>query len=120
MFNLNDSVVRAAGRIDVAASLEALEIALEAAIVAEETATAGVSAAVLAVFEEHKGQSINKPAVASLAMQKLGTVPAAFGATSDLINAYIDQNKGANGLFIVRKGKGGGVSLRADAAPKAE
>ena len=115
--NLNESVVRVSGRIDVTASLVALESALEAAIVAEETATAGVSAAVLAVFADYKGTSINKPAVASLAMQKLGTAPGDFGATSDLVNAYIDQNKGDDGLFIVKKGKGGGISLRADAKP---
>jgi hypothetical protein len=120
MFNLNESVVRVSGRIDVAASLEALESALEAAIVAEETATQGVSAAVLGVFADHKGAAINKPAVASLAMQKLGTSPAEYGATKLLIDAYIDQNKGEGGLFKVTKGKGGGVTLRADAAPAAE
>lgn len=116
--DLNKSVVRAGGLIDVVATLAACETLLTAANTEQQEAFAAVGPAVDAVFAANPGASINMPAVASFAIAHMGTSTAKYGETVELVQNYVRANAGDSGKFEIRKGKGGGVRLRT--APSAE
>lgn len=120
MIDLNKLVVRAGGLVDVTATLDAVETALNSANTDAEKAFAAVGPAVDAVFSEHSGAAINMPAVASFALAKLGTAPDKYNETVELVQNYIRSNAGDEGKFEIRKGKGGGVRLRTAPAVAAE
>lgn len=118
--DLNKLVVRADGLVDVSETLEKIEAALSAENAAAEKAFTAVGPAVQAVFAKHPGASINMPAVVSFTLAELGTKPADFAATNELVTNYIRANSVDGGLFEIRKGKGGGVRLRTEPAAAAE
>jgi hypothetical protein len=78
-----------------------------------------IGVAVHSVFDTYKGTSINKPALVSLTMAKLGgTDPNTFALLSERINGYVDSQVNA-GVLNMRKGKGGGFSRASDQPVKA-
>jgi hypothetical protein len=119
--DLNKLVVRAGGLIDVVATLKACETALAGANTEAQEAFAAVGPAVDAVFAKHSAASINMPAIASFAVQEMGTPASKYNETVELVTNYVRANAGEGGKFLIKKGKGGGVSLRAATpAPAAE
>jgi len=114
--DLNKLVVRSGGLVDVTATLKACGEALTAANTEAQEAFAAVGPAVDAVFAKHAGSSINMPAIESFVVAELGTSPAKYKETAELVSNYVRANAGENGKFEIRKGKGGGVRLRATAA----
>jgi hypothetical protein len=81
-----------------------------------------VKDAILAVFAKYKGTNLNKPALASFAMQGLDSNPSNYSAYQEGIDQFLlPIEKGGNvgtresgALIGMRKGVGGGFWLWAD------
>lgn len=110
-----------AGELDLSATVAKFEGALLQYQAERETELATIGAAVNAVFDAHKGASINMPAVTSLALQKLNVQPETYKALSERVQAFVRDNASeerGGGIFRIAKGKGGGVSRWADVPEK--
>ena len=94
-----------------------------------------IAAAVSDLFDQYKGTAVPMPAVCSMTAQKLGAQPENFKVLHDRVADYIRANSQGdavddgtkdgtvqrpNSLFVIAKGKGGGVTRRADRPVKAE
>jgi hypothetical protein len=120
MDTLTTTLVITDGQVDSAATVAAFETALEELVVQRDLAAVGISEAVAEIFAAHKGVAIAMPTLASLTAQKLGAVPENFKAITGRVLDYVRANtKGDNSLLVSRKGRAGGVSLRADAPVQA-
>lgn len=119
--NLHNYVVRGSdGSVDTDATLAKFESTLSAYIVERETEQSTIAAAVGAVFDAHKGTAINMPALTSLTVQRLNAQPENFKTLSERVQSYVrEQSKGDSSMFLIAKGKGGGVSRRCDIPAKA-
>lgn len=125
--DISKFVVRAGGSINRSASVAAFETALDK-FLAEETVESGVIGdAVNALFDQHIGASINMPALQSGVCGLLNATPTNFAVLSERARQYVRQNsqgeKDSDGnvenpdsLFVIAKGKGGGVRRRSDIA----
>jgi hypothetical protein len=120
--NVSSFVVLSAGSVDVAASTAKFTAALNTYIAERETENGQIATAVSAVFDSHKGKVLTMPTLAALALQQLNAQPENFKALTDRVTNYIRENSRGEGAPLrVTKGKGGGVSRRADApAPAAQ
>ena len=130
--DLSKFVVRANGSIDKAATLAAFNLELDTAIVKDAELTGKVGDAVNAVFDEYKGAAINMPALCGMVATKLGCDKDTFQSLSDAAKTYVQNNaqgekdkvtgtvENPESLFVIAKGRGGGVTRRADRTPAAE
>lgn len=108
-------VLKTDGSIDTAASTAAFGKALSLHIAERETQDKEIGEAVSALFDRYPGQKIAMPAVASMAAQSLNAQPENFKTLSDRVAEYVRANsKSDDSLFVINKGKGGGVGRRAD------
>jgi len=125
--SLTVALVTRDGRIDQAASLVAFQDALSVHIAEVELQTEQIEKAVSALFDTYRGKSIPMPTVGSMVTQKLGGQPENFSVLQERTLDYIRANSQTTGsektndlvqhpdsLFVIGKGKGGGVSRRAD------
>lgn len=86
-----------------------------------ETELATIGAAVNAVFDQHKGATINMPAVTSFALQRLNVQPESYKVLAERIQTFVRDNASderGKGLFRIAKGKGGGVTRWSDVPEK--
>ena len=117
--DLSNSVVYVNGLVDMENTLKSVATAIDAYNVSMVNDLETIGVAVHAVFDTYKGVSINKPALVSLTMARLGgTDPNTFALLSERINAYIDSQVDAN-VLSMKKGKGGGFSRVSDQPVKA-
>jgi hypothetical protein len=116
--NLSTFAVRDdSGDVDVDATCEKFAQVLLQYQAERETESATIGAAVNAVFDQHRGATINTPAITSLVLQRLNAQFEQYKVLSERVHSYIRSNAGEKGsaLFRVAKGKGGGVSRWSDA-----
>ena len=123
-------VVDADGNIDQERSLAAFRSQVATRIAERQTEQAQIAEVVGAIFEENKGASINMPALRGLACAKLQAQPDMFKTLSNRVADYVRENsqgKVVDGvaerpesLFLITKGSGGGVSVRADRPVKSD
>lgn len=131
--NLELDLVRSSnGKYDLDAMTVAARNALVRLEAERETEEATIADAVNAIFDEFKGAAINMPALLSMTTQRLNAQPSNFKVLSERASAYVHENSqgdtdkatGAvqrpNSLFVIGKGKGGGVRRRADIVAKPE
>jgi hypothetical protein len=115
--NVVDFIVRVNGAIDQEATLNKFSAALAEYSAKRETEEADISAAVNAVFDKYPGASVNLPALSNLACANLKVSASSHAAMTERVADFVRANAGEGGAFEIRKGKGGGVSRRADKAP---
>jgi len=131
--NLTVTLVTEDGVINQEKSTEAFRGALLRYVAGRETEDALIQEAVTSLFDQFKGQAIPMPAVCSMTAQKLNAVPENFKILSDRVGDYVRANSQETGsekegnlvehpdsLFVIAKGKGGGVSRRADRPVKTD
>jgi hypothetical protein len=129
--DLSKFVVRTNGAVDKAATLVAFNLALDAVIVKDAETTGKVGEAVNAVFDEYKGAAINMPALCGMVCTKLSADKDTFQDLSDAAKSYVQNNaqgdkdkttgtvENPESLFVIAKGRGGGVRRRADITQEA-
>lgn len=129
--DLSKFVVREGGSVNKAATVAAFEKLLGEYITAQAERDGKVADAVSAVFDEYRGAHINMPALCSLACTKLGADKDTFATLTEAVQGYVqansqgkkDKDTGAvenpSSLFVIERGRGGGVSRRADTTPAA-
>jgi len=119
--NISVNVVLSNGSVDLDATRAAFETALASFVTARETEQAGIATAVHAVFDEHLGKTLTMPTLAQYATQKLNAQPENLAVLTERTKQYIRDNKeGDSSLFLVVKGKSGGVRRRSDLPAAAE
>lgn len=128
---LTVDLVLSGGSIDQAASEQAFRTALSRRIAELETEQGQIADATAELFDQYRGQAIPMPTVGSMVAQKLNAQPENHAVLSERVKAYVRANsqetKDAAGvvtqhpdsLFLIGKGKNGGVSRRADRPAKA-
>lgn len=96
----------------------------------KDTEEATIRDAVNASFDQFPGAAINMPGLISMTTQRLNAQPANWKVLADRTAAYIHENSQGdsdkatgtvqypNSLFVIGKGKGGGVRRRADIVEK--
>jgi hypothetical protein len=125
MSNITISLVTKDGSVDQEASRQAFDTALSKYIAERETEESTIAAAVSAVFDKFPGAAVNMPALASMALQHLNALPSNYSTLDEKCKQYVRDNAGAREsgkLFVIGKGKNGGVKRWADqpaAAPEA-
>lgn len=114
------------GTVDRDATLTACENAIDTYVAERELESETIAKAVHGVFDQYKGASINMPALAGFALQRLNAQPANFNVLEERTMEYVRANAGtreSGAEFAIGKGKGGGVKRWADQpveAPKPE
>jgi hypothetical protein len=103
-------VVLAAGSVDVDATMTKFEGDLVKFCAERELEGSQIGDAVHSVFDSHVGQHIAMPALVSLTLTKLGAQPANWALMTERVQEFVRSD---SSLYIGR-GKGGGVSRRAD------
>ncbi len=126
---LTVELVTAGGHIDQAASERAFSQALVKRMAELETEQEQIAAATTELFDQYLGQAIAMPTLGSLVAQKLNAVPENHAVLSERAKQYVranSQGKVTDGveerpdsLFVIGKGKNGGVTRRADRPAKA-
>lgn len=109
--------VLASGGVDRAATLTACENAIDQYVAERETELSNIADAVHGVFDQYKGASINMPALAGFALQRLNAQPANFKTLETRVMEYVRSESGdrpSGATFAIGKGKGGGVKRWAD------
>lgn len=127
--SLTVELVTAGGHIDQAASEQAFRSALTRRMAELETEQTQIADATAELFDQYRGQPIAMPVLGSLVAQKLNAVPENHAILSERAKEYVranSQGKVTDGveerpdsLFVIGKGKNGGVSRRADRPAKA-
>ena len=110
--NLSEMVVRdETGCVDVEGTIATFRNDLYTWLQEVEYETALIAGAVKEVFDNHKGVRINMPALVSMTLNILGATPSNYADLSEKVGAYV---RTAKEVFLVSKGKGGGVCRIAD------
>lgn len=134
MSSITVNLVSVDGRTDEDASVAAFRVAMSKHIADRETELSTIADAVGAVFDKYKGTSINMPALCNFALQELNAQPENYKVLQERTAQYVrDNSQGEkdketgvearpDSLFVIGKGKGGGVHRRSDrpAKPAAE
>jgi hypothetical protein len=119
------------GRIDQAATEAAFHSALLRTVAEVETQEAEIASQVSAIFDQFTGKAIGMPALGSMVAQRLNAQPENFKTLSDRALDYVRANSQETGpegarvqhpdsLFVIAKGKNGGVYRRTDRPAKSE
>ena len=112
MKNLDELTVYCSdGTIAVDATCLAFRNALLAHIAEQEKQDDEISRALNGIFDTYKGARINMPALAALALQRLGADPTNYKTLESAVLQHIRNNLT---VFHVARGKNGGVSRIAD------
>lgn len=130
---ITTNLVTEDGKIDQDKSEAAFRSNLLRYVAERETEGTLIAEGVAALFDQYKGAAINMPAVCSMTAQRLGAQPENFKVLSDRVAEYVRANSQETGsekegtltehpdsLFVIAKGKGGGVSRRADRVTKTD
>lgn len=118
------------GLVDRDASIVNAENAIDQYVAERELEEETVGEAVHAVFDKFKGTGINCPALQSLSLQQLNAQPSNWQSLGERVMEYVRGNsqgeKAEDGtyanptsLFVIAKGKNGGVRRRSDIATPA-
>lgn len=119
-------VLLASGAVDRKASTEAFEAAVTKYETESKTEQETIAGAVSAVFDEHMSEPVKMPILAAFACQKLNAQSSNYSTLDGRVREYVRANsqetkdaKGVvtqhpNSLFVIGKGKGGGVRRRSD------
>lgn len=130
MSSITVNLVSVDGRTDKDASTAAFVSAMETHIASRELELETIADAVNAVFDRYLGTSINMPALCSFALQELNAQPENHKVLSERTAQYVRDNAQGDkdketgleprpdSLFVIGKGKGGGVHRRADRPAK--
>lgn len=117
--NVAPYLVRNGSSIDVEASVAKFKSALEVQVAELETEQSVIAEAVHAVFDKHRGEAIAMPTLTNLALTNMNAQPSNYSVLSDRVANYIrNAAKSANPVFVITKGKGGGVRRTADITAK--
>ena len=119
------------GSIDQDACLAGCKTAITKYVAERETEEATIALAVNDLFDEHKGARLNMPYVQNEALRRLNVQPENFKTLSERVAQYVrDHAQGEkaedgsferpDSLFLINKGKGGGVARRADLPVKTD
>jgi len=111
------TVRNSSGAVDVEASAVAYVEALVKWVNENELSQESLNAAVHAVFDRFRGQTILMPALISAASLELNDDPSTHKANSQRLHKHI-QGLRDSGVLQIVKGKGGGVVRVSDLPPK--
>lgn len=126
MTTLSIGLIRFAdGSVDQDATMCACEAAIVKYVAERETEEVTIAAAVDALFDKHLGVRVNMPYVCNEACRTLNAQPENFKLLSERVAQYVrDHSQGEkaedgsvanpDSLFLINKGKGGGVARRCD------
>lgn len=116
------------GAVDLASTILKFEDDLSRFVAERETEQSVIAEAIAAIFDQHKGTAINMPALQTFALQKLNAQPSNYTVLSERVAEYVRENSQGEvkegveerpqSLFVIKKGKGGGVHRRCDMKPK--
>lgn len=117
------------GSVDLEATVTKFQGDLVQFVAERETEQAVIAEAVNAIFDAHPGAAINMPALQTFALQRLNAQPENYTILADRVADYVRENaqgetredgshERPGSLFVIKKGKGGGVHRRADMKPK--
>jgi hypothetical protein len=95
----------------------------------QEQQSAEIGAAVHALFDQFKGARLNMPYLTGEVLRRLSATPENYKALTEKVQGFVrSQSQGEtaddgtverpNSVFIIGKGKGGGVARRADLPKK--
>jgi hypothetical protein len=126
--NLATYAVRVDGVVDTDATMEKFAADLDTYIAERQIESETISNAVNGVFDDLKGVRVNVPFVVSSTLQRLNVAahPAMYATLAERVHSFLSDNSqgktdkatGAverpNSLFVIGKGKGGGIGRRAD------
>lgn len=121
----------ASGAVDREASLDKFEAELVKYCAERETEQEVISEAVNAAFDKYPGAVITMPAVCTFALSKLNAQPENHKILTERVQSYIRENSQGkvaedgtaerpDSMFVIGKGKNGGVRRRADIPVKTE
>lgn len=126
--SLNNYVVRTNGSINTQATLEKFQADLVKFEQEKEAQLASIGKAIHALFDQYRGARLNTPFVTGEVLRRLDVQPESYKSLSDKVQEYLhlhSQGKVEDGvaerpnsLFVISKGKGGGVGRRADLKDK--
>lgn len=130
MFKFEGVVRGDEGSVDVDATLAKCKAELIQFCAERETEEATIADAVCAIFDEYVGVRINMPALTGFALQRLNAQPQNHKVLTERVQAYVRSNSQGKtdddgtqerpgSLFLIGKGKGGGVARRCDLPVKA-
>lgn len=119
------------GRYDHIRTLSNLATALIKSEAERELEESTVRDALQSIFDEYKGTAITMPTLEGMVCRKLNAVPANWKPLAMRTAAFVRENsqettdkltkvttKHPNSLFVIQKGKNGGVLRRADIPAK--
>ena len=131
MDSITTVLVRVDGRVDEQATRDAFAAQLSQHVASCELEESAIADAVSAVFDAHRGTALAMPILCNFALTELNVQPENYNTLHERTAQYIransqgekDKETGAverpDSLFVIAKGKGGGVSRRADMVKKA-
>lgn len=112
-------VVDTTGNIDQAASTAAWNKALSQRVADLETETSTIADAISAVFTKYQGQYVTMPILTNMALANMQAPLANYVILGERVRQYVrDNSQGDTSLFVITKGQGGGVAVRADRPAK--
>lgn len=113
--NVSGYVVRNAGQVDIEATVEKFRGELSSYLAQYETEQASIADAVHSVFDKHLGTTLTMPVLSTYSLNELNAQPENYTALNDRVLDYVRQNaEGDSSIFVISKGKGGGVKRRVD------
>jgi len=115
MIDLNKVVVRKGGLVDTRASLAAFKTELDYLTQQEKSEAVIFEDAAHAVFDSQPGTSIPMPALIAHIVNAMAATPDNWSELAGRARNYLHTNaEGDRSVFIITKGKGGGVRRRSD------
>ena len=106
------------GTIDQVASESVIQDAFARRVQDVETECTKIENVVADIFDEHRGESLRMPWLASTACQRLNCPPETFNTLSERVLSFVRRNSCEGGIFRISKGKGGGAARVSDLPAK--
>lgn len=121
--NINNYVVRSVhGGIDHEATLAKFAGDLLAFEVEQEAEQSTIGTAVHALFDQFKGARLNLPFLTGEVLRRLNATPDNYRSLTEKVQGFVrsrsQEETGETSVFVIGKGKGGGVARRADLPAK--
>lgn len=102
------------GEVDTEATVAKFRSDLISHLASQRDQDNKIAVAVHAVFDQYKGARINLPALTNFTLTKLEANASNYPELTNAIRDYVKSNASEGGLFLINKGKGGGVIRLSD------
>lgn len=113
------------GLVDEDASFAVAKEAIQAYKLEQEKGLKEIAETMMAIFEQYKKAAVNVPFLTSEVCRRLGVSPGNFKEITEKVEMFLKNNSQGktledgsvehpNSLYVITRGKSGGVRLRSD------